>query len=126
MRVAAYALGMSVIDDYLAEHDGEHRLLMDEIRALIVEGAPDATEALSWGMPTYKLNGNLIHFAAGKNHVGLYPGADGVSQFATDIDELGLKRSKGAIQFPIGRPLPSELIARIIAFRVAQQRAKKR
>ena len=115
---------MSVIDDYLADFDGEHRTLMDEIRALITAGAPEATEALSWSMPTYKLNGNLIHFAAGKNHVGLYPGADGVANFVGELDELGLKHSKGAIQFPLGKPLPRGLVERIVSFRVEQQRAK--
>ena len=75
-------------------------------------------------MPTYKLNGNLIHFAAGKNHVGLYPGSSGVENFVDKLDELGLKHSKGAIQFPLGRPLPRDLVKEIIAFRVAEQKAK--
>ena len=97
---------------------------MDEIRGLIEEGAPEATEAISWSMPTYKLNGNLIHFAAGKNHVGFYPGSSGVENFVDKLDELGLKHSKGAIQFPFGRPLPRDLVKEIIAFRVAEQKAK--
>ncbi|MDO5677543.1 MAG: DUF1801 domain-containing protein [Propionibacteriaceae bacterium] len=117
---------MSVIDEYLADFSGEHRKLMDEIRALIVAAAPEATEALSWAMPTYKLNGNLVHFAAGKHHVGLYPGADGVSNFVPELDALGLKHSKGAIQFPLEKPLPRDLITRIVEFRVEQQKAKKK
>lgn len=117
---------MSVIDDYLAEYDGEHRRLMDELRALIVELAPDATEAISWSMPTYKLHGNLVHFAAGKNHVGLYPGSDGVATFVDDVKALGLKHSKGAIQFPLDKPLPRELITSIVNFRLEQQRQKKK
>ena len=70
---------MTVIDDYLAEYSGPHRAHMDALRAIITRLAPDATEALSWGMPTWKLHGNLIHVAAAKHHVGLHPGADGVA-----------------------------------------------
>ncbi|MDO5696783.1 MAG: DUF1801 domain-containing protein [Dermatophilus congolensis] len=118
---------MSVIDDYLAEHDGEHLRLMNELRALIEARVPEeTTEALSWGMPTYKLNGNLVHFAAGKHHVGFYPGADGVALVAEEADALGLKRSKGAIQLPLDRPLPVDLLTRVLDMRVEQQRAKKR
>lgn len=117
---------MTVIDDYLADFDGEHRRLMDELRALIEEVAPHAEQAIAWGMPTYRLNGNLVHFAAGKHHVGLYPGADGVEHVAAEVDELGLKRSKGAIQFPLDRPLPVDLITRVLTFRVEQQLAKKK
>lgn len=117
---------MSVIDDYLADFDGEHRRLMDELRAVIVDEAPDAVEAFSWSMPTFKLNGNLVHFAAGKQHVGLYPGEEGVAAFVPELDELKLKHSKGAIQFPLGEPLPRDLVRRIVAFRVAQQRDRGR
>lgn len=117
---------MSVIDDYLADFDGEHRRLMDALRALIESLVPEADQALSWRMPTYKLNGNLVHFAAGKHHVGLYPGSDGVARFVTELDELGLKHSKGAIQFPLGAPLPADLVTRIVLFRAEQQRAKGR
>lgn len=117
---------MTVIDDYLAGYDGPHRTLMDELRALIEEGAPEATQAISWGMPTYQLNGNLVHFAAGRNHVGLYPGPAGVELVADELGQLGLKHSKGAIQFPLGKPLPRGLVTRIVAFRVEQQRAKGR
>lgn len=115
---------MSVIDDYLAEHTGPHRQLMDELRALITDLAPDATEALAWGMPTWKLNGNLIHVAAAKHHVGLHPGADGVALVADELDALGLKHSKGTIQLPVDRPLPRDLVTRIVEFRVAAQQAK--
>lgn len=116
---------MSVIDDYLADFDGPHRALMDELRALIESLAPEASEAITWSMPTYKLNGNLVHFAAGKNHVGLYPGADGVALVAEELDELGLKHSKGAIQLPLDQPLNRDLVTRIVTFRVGQQEAKQ-
>ena len=115
---------MTVIDDYLAEHSGAHREHLDALRAIITRLAPDATEALAWNMPTWKLNGNLIHMAAGKHHVGLYPGADGVAFVADELDERGFKHSKGAIQLPVDQPIPVDLVERLVAFRVAQQEAK--
>ncbi|TBT85857.1 hypothetical protein ET989_05220 [Propioniciclava sinopodophylli] len=117
---------MTVIDDYLAEHSGPHREHMDALRAIITRLAPDATQALAWGMPTWKLNGNLVHIAAGKHHVGLYPGGEGVEFVRDELVELGLKFSKGAIQLPVDRPVPVELVERLVAFRVAQQEAKGR
>ena len=116
---------MSVIDDFLADYSGPHRELMDEIRALVAALVPDAEEAISYGMPTFRLNGNLVHFAPGKNHVGLYPAPDGVSHVAAELDERGLRHSKGAIQFPIDQPLPRDLVERIVVFRADQQRAMK-
>lgn len=77
-------------------------------------------------MPTYRLNGNLVHFAAGKQHVGLYPGADGVAFVADELDELELSHSKGTIRFPLNRPLPADLVTRIVDYRVAQQRGTPR
>ena len=115
---------MSVIDDYLAEHTGPHRQLMDELRALVTDLAPGATEALAWGMPTWKLNGNLIHVAAAKHHVGLYPGADGVAFVSEELAERGFRFSKGTIQLPVDRPIPVDLVERLVTFRVAQQEAK--
>ena len=115
---------MTVIDDYLAEYSGPHREHMDALRAIITRLAPDATEALSWGMPTWKLNGNLIHVAAAKHHVGLHPGADGVAVVSEGLAERGFRFSKGTIQLPVDRPIPVDLVERLVTFRVAQQEAK--
>ena len=115
---------MTVIDDYLAEYSGPHREHMDALRAIITRLAPDATEALSWGMPTWKLNGNLIHMAAAKHHVGLHPGADGVALVREELAERGFSFSKGTIQLPVDRPIPVDLVERLVTFRVAQQEAK--
>ena len=115
---------MTVIDDYLAEYSGPHREHMDALRAIITWLAPDATEALSWGMPTWKLNGNLIHVAAAKHHVGLHPGADGVAFVSEELAERGFRFSKGTIQLPVDRPIPVDLVERLVTFRVAQQEAK--
>jgi uncharacterized protein YdhG (YjbR/CyaY superfamily) len=82
------------------------------------KSAPKASEKISWGMPTFHLGENLVHFALMKNHIGFYPGADGVAAFTAELD--GYKTSKGAIQFPLSKPVPYDLIARITAFRVKQ------
>lgn len=116
---------MSVIDDYLAGYSGAHRSRLDELVALIRGLVPQGTiEKLSWQMPTFWLNGNLVHVAAGKNHVGFYPGSAGVEFAAAELNRLGLKYSKGAIQFRLDEPLPAELITRIVQYRIEQQLAK--
>ncbi|MDO5534623.1 MAG: DUF1801 domain-containing protein [Propionibacteriaceae bacterium] len=115
---------MTDIDGYLAQYSGPHRTHLDALRTLIARLAPEATETLSWSMPTWKLNGNLVHIAAGKHHVGLYPGAAGVEFVVDELDERGLKHSKGAIQFPVDQPLPLDLVERIVRFRIGQQEAK--
>ncbi|MFV0407517.1 MAG: iron chaperone [Propioniciclava sp.] len=115
---------MTLIDDYLDSQEPEHRALLQELRALVHEQVPEVGEKISWGMPTFTLNGNLVHIAAGKHHVGLYPGSEGVSNFTAELDELGLKYSKGAIQLPLQKPLPRALVTSIITFRANQQRAK--
>ncbi len=114
----------SPIDDHIAQHSGRQRELMVELRDLIRALVPDAEETISYGMPTFRLNGNLVHFAAFAHHVGFYPGADGVvlaEPFLT-----GLTHSKGAIRFPLDQPLPVELVRHVVTLRAEQQRAKKR
>jgi uncharacterized protein YdhG (YjbR/CyaY superfamily) len=97
---------------------------------VIHEAAPGATEKISYQMPTFVLHGNLVHFAAYTSHIGFYPTPSGVAAFQSEL--IGLKTSKGAIQFPIDQPLPYELIRRIVAFRVdetvkkAESKAKKK
>lgn len=113
-----------LIDDFLASTPQPGRAQLAELIALIRTAAPEASEKISYRMPTWYLNGNVVHAAAFTSHVGLYPGADGVAAFADELDGLGLAHSKGAIQFPLGRPLPADLIGRIVAFRVEQQRTK--
>lgn len=113
---------MSVIDDYVAQYEGAHRALLNEVVALIRTLVPEAGEKIAWGMPTFTLNGNLIHVAAAKHHIGLYPSPAGVEFAAPMLDELGLKYSKGAIQLPIDRPLERKLVEDIIRFRVEQQK----
>ncbi|TFE19882.1 iron chaperone [Cohnella luojiensis] len=88
------------------------------LRKVIKESAPDAKETMSYKMPTFALHGNLVHFAAYKNHIGFYPAPSGIIAFKQELSAY--KGSKGAIQFPIDKPLPYGLISRIVAFRVAE------
>lgn len=110
------------IDDYISVFPPEIRLLLEEIRQTIRDAAPEATEAISYQMPTFKLNGNLIHFAAFKNHIGLYPAPTGIEAFRKDLSVY--KSGKGSVQFPITDPLPLDLITRIVRFRVDEVRKK--
>lgn len=106
------------IDEYIESFPTEIQEILNNMRAIIKEAAPSATEKISWQMPTFYLNGNLVHFAAHKNHIGFYPGASGVEAFLSVLGEY--KCSKGAIQFPIDKPLPVELICKIVRFRVSE------
>lgn len=115
-----------MIDEYLTAYSGRHRELMAELAALVRELVPEAGEKIAYGVPTFTLNGNLVHFGPGKAHIGFYPGDDGVRLVSAELDELGLKHTKGAIQLRLDEPLPRDLITRIVQFRAEQQRAKKR
>ena len=96
---------------------------MQQIRMLILEKAPEAQESISYGMPAYKTNGKpLIYFAAFKNHIGLYATPSGHTHFADALSQY--KQGKGSVQFPNEQPLPLDLIAEIIAFRVEENASK--
>ncbi len=106
------------IDDYISQFSADVRDKLSELRQMINEAAPEATEKISYGMPTFFLHKNLVHFAAFKNHIGFYPAPSGIETFK---DELApYKTSKGAVQFPLNQPLPFDLISRIVSFRVAE------
>jgi uncharacterized protein YdhG (YjbR/CyaY superfamily) len=113
------------IDAYIAAAPAAAQAPMRELREVIREAAPTAEERLSWGMPTFSLNGNVIHFAAHKGHVGIYPGPSGIDQFADQIDALGFGRSKGAFRLPFGVPVPRDLIAGLVLFRVEENKAAR-
>ncbi|MBN7771765.1 iron chaperone [Clostridium aminobutyricum] len=93
---------------------------LQEIRQVIKEAAPQASEKISWRMPTFYLNGNLVHFAMHKSHIGFYPGASGVENFKDQLGEY--KYAKGSIQFPLSKPLPEKLITDIVKFRVQENK----
>ena len=109
------------IDEYIAQFSPEIQVIMQTVRKAIHEAAPQATEKISWQMPTFYHHGNVIHFAGNKSHLGIYPGASGVEHFAADLTEY--KTSRGTIQLPYAKPLPIELIQRITKFRMAENEA---
>ena len=109
-------LPYSTVDEYISLYDGDVRDRMEKLRELILSCSQDITEKISWGMPTFCLNGNLVHFAAGKNHIGFYPGASGIEAFSDKFDSY--KHSKGAVQFPNNKPLPYDLVEEIVRFKI--------
>jgi uncharacterized protein YdhG (YjbR/CyaY superfamily) len=113
----------TTIDAYIARFPNELRERMELLRKTIREAAPNADEIISWAMPTFYLNGNLVHFAGHKSHIGFYPGADGIELFRNSFEEGHYSYSKGAVQFPHTRPLPVALIREIVLFRVSQNEA---
>ena len=110
------------IDEYIAGFPPEIQQLLEQIRTTIRAAAPDAEEAISYQMPTFRLQGNLVHFAAFKNHIGFYPAPTGIEEFKAELSAY--KGSKGAVQFPLDRPMPLDLIRRIVQFRVNENLAK--
>lgn len=110
----------SAIDEYILETPEETRETLFRVREVIREAAPNATEKISWRMPTFWQKENLIHFAAFKKHLGLYPGDEAVAAFADRLTAAGYAFSKGAIQLPWDKPIPYELIAEITRYRVSK------
>jgi len=111
------------VDEYIAGFPPETRRVLEELRALIRASAPDATETISYAIPTFDLSGrHLVHFAGYEKHVGFYPTGSGVEAFK---EELGpYKSGRGSVQFPLGQPLPTDLIRRIVEFRVHESTVK--
>ncbi|MDF2893041.1 MAG: hypothetical protein K0R80_3408 [Clostridia bacterium] len=110
------------IDEYILQFSQEVQEILKTLRSVIKDSAPDAKEKISYQMPTFDLHGNLVHFAAYKNHIGFYPAPSGIEEFK---DELSIyKGAKGSVQFPIEKPLPYELISKIVKFRVAENTMK--
>lgn len=106
------------IDEYIADFPEGIRNILTSMRKTIRTAAPDAEEKISYQMPTFWLNGNLVHFAAFKNHIGFYPAPHGIQAFKKELSRY--ECSKGAIRFPIDKPLPLELIRKIVQFRVSE------
>ena len=114
--------GFSTIDEYIAQFPQDLQRILQELRVTIRAAAPDASEKISYQMPTFFLNGNLVHFAVQKKHIGFYPAPSGIAAFQQEL--TAYKSSKGAVQFPIDQPLPLDLVRRIVEFRVAENLAK--
>jgi uncharacterized protein YdhG (YjbR/CyaY superfamily) len=106
------------IDEYIAKFPPETQKVLEELRTLIRAAAPDATETISYAIPTFDLSGHLVHFAGYERHIGFYPTGSGVEAFKQELKPY--KSGKGSVQFPLGRPLPTGLIRRIVEFRVEE------
>jgi uncharacterized protein YdhG (YjbR/CyaY superfamily) len=107
------------IDDYIAVFPLPTQAVLQELRALVRATAPDATETISYAIPTFELNGrHLVHFAGYEKHIGFYPIPSGLKAFEDELKPY--KRGKGSVQFPLGKPLPTDLIRRIVEFRVGE------
>ena len=109
-------------DEYIEQFSPEIQELLTKVKNVIKEAVPEATEKISYQMPTYYLHGNLVHFAAYKQHIGFYPTPGGVEAFKDQLTSF--KTSKGAIQFPLDQPLPFELISEMAKYRASESRAK--
>lgn len=106
------------IDDYIAGFPEDVREVLEKLRATIREAAPGAEEAINNQIPTFTLNGNLVHFAAFAKHVGFYPTPDAIVAFKDELSRYA--SAKGSVQFPLDRPIPFGLVKRIVRFRVRQ------
>jgi uncharacterized protein YdhG (YjbR/CyaY superfamily) len=114
----------SSVDEYIARFPADIQRILEEVRRIIREVVPDVEEVISYQMPTYRLHGNLVHFAAHKNHIGFYPTPSGIEAF---VDELTpYQTSKGAVQFPLDQPIPYDIIRKIVAYRREENLEKAR
>lgn len=114
------------IDEYIQSFSPDVQKILEQLRTIIHENAPGAEEAISYGMPTFKLNGNLVHFAAFEHHIGFYPTPSGIEAFEKELAPY--KHAKGSVQFPLDKPIPYDLVKRIVQFRVKEslESGKKR
>jgi uncharacterized protein YdhG (YjbR/CyaY superfamily) len=110
------------IDEYIAGFPRDVQKILQKIRKTIQQAAPDAEEAIKYQIPTFVFNGNLVHFAAYQNHIGLYPAPRGVEAFKKEMDHY--QGGKGTVRFPLDEPIPYDLITRIVKFRVKKNREK--
>ena len=121
--MAASRRQFETIDEYIGMFPEDVQRILNELRQTIRVAAPAAQETINYQIPTFTLNGNLVHFAAFENHIGFYPTPSGMEAFRKELS--GYKGAKGSVQFPIHEPLPLPLIRRIVEFRVKENLEKK-
>lgn len=109
-------------DQYFSKFDQDVQEKLEQMRRTIRNAAPEAMEVISYDIPTFVLNGNLVHFAAFKKHIGFYPGPSGIEAYKEELS--GYKGAKGSVQFPLNRPLPLETVEKIVKFRVDENHRK--
>lgn len=130
MATAIKATPAKSIDEYIAGFPKEVQQILEKLRMTIRMAAPGAEETINYAIPTFTLEGNLVHFAAFKNHIGFYPAPSGIEAFKKELSVYA--GAKGSVQFPIERPLPLSLVTKIVKFRVkenlekAKQKQKKK
>lgn len=108
----------NTIDEYIGTFPEDVQRILEKMRQTIRDAAPEAVEAISYQMPAFKLNGNLVHFAAFKNHVGFYPTPSGIEAFKKELSHY--PGAKGSVQFPLDKPIPYDLVKKITLFRVKE------
>jgi len=104
------------IDEYISDFPADIQEILQQVRRTVQQAAPEAQETISYAMPTFTLHGNLVHFAAFKNHIGFYPTPSGVEEFKQRLSVY--KGAKGSVQFPLNQPIPYDLIKAIVLYRV--------
>lgn len=114
----------TTIDAYISQYPPEVQARMRALRAAILEAAPEAGEKISWGMATFVLHGNLVHFSGAKKHIGFHPGPSAIEAFQAAL--AGYRTSKGTVQFPYDKPIPLALVGSMVRFRAAEQAALAR
>ena len=118
MEKAAKTTQTATINEYIAGFPESTQLILEELRTTIRKAAPNAQESINYGIPTFTLNGNLVHFGGFKNHIGFYPAPSGIEAFKKELSIYD--GAKGSIKFPIDKPLPLGLITKIVKFRVKE------
>lgn len=112
------------IDTYIAGYPTETKKILKKIREIVRELAPEAKEVIKYAIPTFVLHENLVHFAAYPKHIGFYPTPSAIEHFAKELQ--GYKTAKGSIQFPLDKPIPYDLISKMVKFRVTQVSKKRK
>ena len=115
---------VKTIDDYISMYPEDVRIKLEKLRKTIKEVAPQSEEAISYRMPTFKLNGNLVYFAAFKDHISFYPTPSGIEAFEKELSKY--KCSKGTVLFPTDEPIPFDLIRKIVGYRMKENLGKKK
>jgi len=110
------------IDKFIAEYPEDVQKVLKKVRATIRKAAPQAEETINYGIPTFTLNGNLVHFSAFKSHIGFYPTPSGIEKFKKELSAY--EGAKGSVKFPLDKPIPHDLITKIVKFRVEENLKK--
>lgn len=111
-------ISYKTVEEYISSFTPEIKVILENIRSIIKDCIPEAKEKISYQMPTFEYYGNLVHFAAFKNHIGFYPTPNGVTIFEEELKQY--KQGKGSVQFPLDQPIPYDLIKKIVEFRVKE------